>query len=279
MHLATPIRALFTDIDDTLTTDGAVTPDAIAALARLASTQVPAVAITGRPVGWSVSLLNSLPTGLLRAVVAENGAVMLLPQADGVEKRYAQPEAQRTANFSRLQQVLAELEALVPGALRARDSAGRETDIAIDHSEFAQLSPQAIERVAAHMRRAGLVATISSIHINGWIGSHNKLTGARWAAAELLGDASAQGNADWDTRRYVFVGDSTNDTPMFEAFDQSIGVANVRRFWAALAHKPKWVTRGERGAGFAELVDAVMAAQGEAASSDHPLPQPGNEHL
>ena len=47
---------------------------------------------------------------------------------------------------------------------------------------------------------------------------------------------------------------------MFEAFSNSIGVANVRRFEAQLSHLPRYITRGERGAGFAEMAAALLAA-------------------
>ena len=36
------------------------------------------------------------------------------------------------------------------------------------------------------MKSEGLQATVSSIHINGWYGNHNKLAGARWIVRELL---------------------------------------------------------------------------------------------
>ena len=47
------IRGVFTDIDDTLTTCGAITPDALAALGALRAAGLTVIAITGRPVGWS----------------------------------------------------------------------------------------------------------------------------------------------------------------------------------------------------------------------------------
>ena len=34
-----------------------------------------------------------------------------------------------------------------------------------------------------------MTATVSSIHINGWYGDHNKLDGARWIVRTLLGRA------------------------------------------------------------------------------------------
>jgi len=38
-------------------------------------------------------------------------------------------------------------------------------------------------------------------------------------------------------------------------------VANIRRFEAALIHKPRYITLGERGAGFAEVAAALLEAR------------------
>lgn len=245
---------VFTDIDDTLTTDGAITPDALAALAALKSAGLRVAAITGRPVGWSVPFVTAWPVD---AIVAENGAVALLPLADGrIEKRYLQDAATRAANYGRMQAVLQRIEREIPGALRATDSPGRETDIAIDHSEFQHLSEAQIAAVVALMQSEGMRATVSSIHINGWYGDHNKLVGARWIVRELW-----DRDLDREMDRWAYVGDSTNDQLMFKAFDHSIGVANVARFVPQLADLPHYVTAGERGAGFAEAVAAILGAR------------------
>jgi hypothetical protein len=37
-----------------------------------------------------------------------------------------------------------------------------------------------------------------------------------------------------------------------------VGVANIRRFEAELQHPPRYLTQGERGAGFAEVVRALL---------------------
>ncbi len=155
-----------------------------------------------------------------------------------------------------MQQVLEQIEHDVPSARRAADSPGRETDIAIDHSEFTHLPQEAIDHAVALMRAAGMNATVSSIHINGWFGAHNKLEGARWIVRELFGR-----NLDAEIDRWVYVGDSTNDQRMFEHFPHSVGVANIARFVPQLVHLPRYVTRGERGAGFAELARAILNGQ------------------
>lgn len=270
------IRGVFTDIDDTLTTDGAITADALQALADLRTAGLVVLPITGRSVGWSAPFALTWP---VRAMVAENGAVLLRGTATGnasqteksdqishgpaptlrkqLSKSYQTDAPTRARHHERLQRAAARVLRDVPGSTLARDSAGRETDIAIDHSEFAQLSAAQIEQVVAVMQAEGLNASVSSIHINGWIGAHDKWQGACWAAHELLGIDLAADIAHW-----VYVGDSTNDQVMFEHFTHSVGVANIARFAPQLRHLPRWVTRAERGAGFAEVARRLLADKG-----------------
>jgi hypothetical protein len=59
----------------------------------------------------------------------------------------------------------------------------------------------------------------------------------------------------------VFVGDSGNDQAMFEHFTHSVGVANIARFVPQLQHLPRYVTRGERGAGFAEVARSILSSR------------------
>jgi len=249
------IAGVLTDIDDTLTTDGAITPDALEAIGRLRSAGLPVIAITGRPVGWSEPFARQWPVD---AIVAENGAVALLAGSGQKPPRklYQQPEAVRRDNVARMQRVTARIVREVPGAVLSQDSGGRETDMAIDHSEFVQLPPERIAQVVHRMRESGMNATVSSIHINGWYGVHNKLSGARWIVRELF-----DRELDRELDRWVYVGDSTNDVLMFEHFPHSIGVANIRRFEAQLSHAPRYITQGERGAGFAEVARTVLAGR------------------
>ncbi|MDE2413884.1 MAG: HAD family phosphatase [Comamonadaceae bacterium] len=245
------ITGVLTDIDDTLTTEGSITADALQALADLKAAGLHVIPITGRPVGWSKPFARAWPVD---AIVAENGAVALYRRSAGaLDKLYQQDAATRSANYRTMQQVLADIEARVPGARRATDSPGRECDIAIDHSEFTHLPQSAIDQCVQIMRAAGMNATVSSIHINGWYGAHDKLEGARWIVRELLGR-----DLDAELDQWVYVGDSTNDQRMFAHFPHSVGVANIARFVPQLSHLPRYVTQGERGAGFAELARAIL---------------------
>jgi HAD superfamily hydrolase (TIGR01484 family) len=248
------IHGVLTDIDDTLTCEGDITPEALNALHRLRQAGIPVLAITGRPAGWSEAFALAWPVD---AIVAENGAVALWRGKDGELCRdHLQDATTRAANFARLHTVAQRVLSDMPQTRLATDSPGRETDIAIDHSEFAHLNETDIAQVVNLMRNEGLNATVSSIHINGWIGDHDKLAGARWIVRSRLGR-----DLDSELDRWVYVGDSTNDARMFGHFEHSVGVANVARFWDLLSHHPRYVTPSERGAGFAEVVDAILETQ------------------
>jgi HAD superfamily hydrolase (TIGR01484 family) len=250
---ARAVRGVLTDIDDTLTTNGAITPDVLQALADLRAAGLPVIAITGRPMGWSRSFAMDWP---INAIVAENGAVALFRQGDALRAEYEQAEDIRAANMLRLQAVAQQVLREVPGTTLAQDSVGRVTDIAIDHSECAHLNADQIERVLGLMRTAGMTATVSSIHINAWYGEHHKLSGARWITKRLLGV-----ELDDELARWVYVGDSTNDQMMFGHFPLSVGVANLMHFKSQLTVWPKFITQGERGAGFAEVARTLLAAR------------------
>ncbi|MDZ7589156.1 MAG: HAD-IIB family hydrolase [Rubrivivax sp.] len=245
-----------TDIDDTLTAEGRLDPPALEALRSLHAAHWPVIAITGRPLGWSEPFARTWP---VTAIVAENGAVALIPEGAALHVEYAQDEATRERNAVRLADVAQCVLREVPGATLARDSAGRVTDIAIDHSEFTHLGAAAIQRVVTLMQQEGMNATVSSIHVNGWFGSHTKLSAAHWMVRRLYGRELAAEMEHW-----IYVGDSTNDQAMFGAFPLSVGVANLRRFAAELHTWPAYITAGERGAGFAEVAQALLAARAAA---------------
>jgi hypothetical protein len=192
----------------------------------------------------------------VRAIVAENGAVALMRQGGTLHIEFAQDEATRARHAHQLRQVAARILREVPGAQLAQDSAGRLTDIAVDHSEFTQLPESAQAQVVALMHSAGMTATVSSIHINGWFGTHSKFSGAQWMSERLFNTPLQPA-----VQRWVYVGDSTNDQDMFGRFPHSVGVANLLRFERELHTWPAYLTQAERGQGFAEVARAVLAAR------------------
>jgi HAD superfamily hydrolase (TIGR01484 family) len=247
------IRGLLFDVDDTLTTHGKLTGAAYGAMERLKATGRIVVPITGRPAGWCDQIARLWPVD---AVVGENGAFYFWYDAAAgtLRKRYHDSDDTRMQKRARLGAIAERILREVPGCALASDQPYRETDLAIDYCEdVPALSLEAADRIAALMREAGLSAKISSIHVNGWFGGYDKLSMTRQLFAERFGvDLPAR------QHQFGFAGDSPNDEPMFTFFANSVGVANVRRFAAKLAAAPRYVTRGESGAGFAELVEHLL---------------------
>jgi HAD superfamily hydrolase (TIGR01484 family) len=257
---------VFTDIDDTLTTHGSITPDALLALADLKAAGLHVIPITGRNIGWCEQFaVGNAATGEqpwpLDAMIAENGALAFAPQTlpdmrKPLSKRYQQDAATRTANQARMSEVARRVEHALPGVQRSRDVGGRETDLSFDYAEFNHLPPETVQQVVALLQAEGMYTTVSSIHIHGCFDSFNKWQGACWIVRELFGRDLAQ-----ELDRWVFVGDSGNDQAMFEHFTHSVGVANIARFVPQLTHLPQYVTPSERGAGFAEVACAILQAR------------------
>ena len=145
----------------------------------------------------------------------------------------------------------------MPGTALASDQLYREADLAIDYREdVAPLAKADVGRIVAIFEKAGATAKISSIHVNGWFGTYDKLSMSRILFSECFG-------LDLEDQRdnVVFIGDSPNDAPMFGFFPNAVGVANVADFAGRMKAEPAYLTRSRAGAGFAELAAVLIAAR------------------
>jgi HAD superfamily hydrolase (TIGR01484 family) len=247
------IRCVLTDIDDTLSTRGRITAATYTAMEELHAAGYLVIPVTGRPAGWCDHIARTWPVD---AIVGENGALYMRHDdvARALKKRFVADESERKHNRQRLAAIGEKILCQIPGCALASDQQYRETDIAIDYCEdVVPLSREDVERVVAMMRSEGMSAKVSSIHVNGWFGSYDKLAMTRTLLAEEFGI-----DLDAEQQRCIFIGDSPNDAPMFDFFSYSIGVANLHGFGDAIASPPKYVTTAKAGAGFAELATFLL---------------------
>ena len=240
------LRAIFCDIDDTLTTKGVLPAAAFSALWAARDAGLVVVPVTGRPAGWCDHLARMWPVD---AVVGENGALAFSMRSGKIRRLYAPREPQSAEKLAAIRrQVLAE----VPGCKVAADQAYREYDLAVDFcEEVPALDDEAVDRIVAIYAEHGATVKVSSIHVNGWFGDFDKLSMCQRCCPELLG-------FDLDPGAATFVGDSPNDEPMFAHFPHAVGVANVQNFTARMEHLPAYVTEAEGGEGFAEFVEVLL---------------------
>ena len=170
------IKFILTDIDDTLTTEGRLKSDAYNAMERLSLAGYKVIPVTGRCAGWCDHIASMWPVD---GVVGENGAFFY--QYDHMNKKmhnvYSQTELERKSNCKLLHQIKDTVLSSVSGTAVASDQDYRVTDLAIDFAEdVPKLSIDKINEIVDIAENNGATAKVSSIHVNCWIGEHNKLT-------------------------------------------------------------------------------------------------------
>jgi HAD superfamily hydrolase (TIGR01484 family) len=250
------VKAVLTDIDDTLTDHGRLPARSYSAFERLKKAGLIVVPVTGRPAGWCDLIARQWQ---VNAVVGENGAFYF--RYDDAQRkmtrRYARSTEDRRADKARLEPIKQAVLAEVPGSAVAKDQAYREADLTIDFCEDVAPQPRSeVHRIVDIFHRFGATAKISSIHVNGWFGDHDKLSTSRALLRDQFGI-----DIELENETIVFVGDSPNDSPMFGFFGNSVGVANVLDFKKELSASPGFVTTARGADGFAELAGLLIEAK------------------
>lgn len=249
------VRFVLTDMDDTLTFEGRLAAATYAALERLRDGGVAVLPVTAAPAGWCDQMARMWPVD---GVIGENGGFHFRGTGDGgVARRFWLPDDGRPEAARRLAALSRSIRAALPEVRPASDQPFRLTSLAFDRPEEEALRAALVER----FRRAGARVTVNSLWVLGWFGAYDKLAMARRVLAEAHGiDLDGDG---WEERRaaVLYVGDSTNDAPMFGFFPNSVGVSTVVHHLPEIPTPPSWITQGPGGAGFVEVADAILRAR------------------
>jgi HAD superfamily hydrolase (TIGR01484 family) len=239
------------DVDDTITRDGVIEREAFEALWLLRERGLRAIAVTGRPLGWSDALAATLP---ISAAVGENGAGWAWRRDRSIEVAAFDPPGVRATQRALLDRVLADVCARMPDVKLASDQPARRADLAFDVGEHEKLDAASIAELRAIIESHGARCMVSSVHAHAIPGAWDKASGVIRAAASLgIDEATLQ-------RDFVFVGDSGNDAAAFAFFSRTVGVANVVAHLSSLPVAPRFVTTLDRGRGFAEVVRHLLSA-------------------
>ena len=239
-------KIVFTDVDETLTWQGRLPEETFSALAKLQRAGIKVVPVTGASAGWCDCMIRTWP---IDSIIGENGAFYIDRSSDGrLSYVFAQQESERAINCQRLHRLKEEVINKFPFAYQTADQAFRKTDIAFDINQDRKIDREDAFTIAQHCRDAGMIAKVSSIHINVWCGDYNKASTANlWMVAQGI-----------DRGEAIFSGDSPNDDSMFSNFQQTVGVANIMPFIEELESPPMYVTHQSGGYGFAELAAALL---------------------
>jgi hydroxymethylpyrimidine pyrophosphatase-like HAD family hydrolase len=214
--------ALACDYDGTLAHDGKVDAPTLAALERLLATGRKLVLVTGREMDDLQSTFSELR--LFAWVVAENGALLYEP-ATRRERPLAPPPPE---SFVR--------------ALRERGVA----PVSVGRTIVATWRPHETAVLEA-IRDQGLELQVifNKDAVMVLPSGVNKASGLRAALAEM----------GLSPHEVVGVGDAENDHAFLSLCECAVAVANAL---PAVKERADWVTRGDHGAGVAELIDALV---------------------
>jgi len=252
--LATLAGVVF-DVDDTITRGGRIEREAFDALHDLRASGLVLVAVTGRPLGWTDVMARHLPVHI---AVGENGAGWTaVVEGEVIEGHYEDAETRgRTA--ASLERIRLRVARELPEVIVATDQRARRCDLAFDVGETRTLDERTIAALVRILEEEGArrPVPVSSVHAHAVLGGWDKARGVARALSEVLeiGEAAAR-------ERFLFVGDSGNDAEAFGWFEHTVGVANVRDHLGRLTRPPRWVTREDRGRGFAEMARTLLAAR------------------
>ncbi len=245
------IKYLFTDIDDTLTLDGQLPAESYQKIWELHQKGVAVIPVTGRPAGWCEMIARMWP---VLAVIGENGALTFQYKNKSMERLYAVDEKAREENQKKLKQIEKEILEKVPSCALASDQFTRLFDLAIDFCEdVAPLEKESIQKIVDIFHSHGATAKVSSIHVNGWFGEYDKRSMCENFFINETGKA-----LDDRMEECAFIGDSPNDEPLFEFFENSVAVANILNFKDQLKSPPQYVTEKEGAHGFVELANKIL---------------------
>jgi HAD superfamily hydrolase (TIGR01484 family) len=247
------LEYIFTDIDDTITTDGMMPASTLADIWRLSKYGVSVVLVTGRPAGWCDYFARMWPVA---GVIGENGAFYFTydRKNTNMHRVYLQTEAERQAGKDGLERIRHRVLAEVPGCGISSDQAFRIADLAIDFCEdVSPLEEEAINKICKIIEEEGAVFKVSSIHINSWFGEYDKLICFDRFLLDFTG-SSLKNLQD----KIVYIGDSPNDEPMFKELKHSVAVNNIVKFLDRMEYYPAYKSSLDSGEGFREIVDVIL---------------------
>lgn len=254
---ARALHGVLFDLDDTLLDHGLLTEAAFGALWRLSAARLRLVVVTGRPAGWGEVIARQWPVD---AVLTENGAVAFHRDGRTLRRWEDADETTRQHRRDRLETAIEALRKRFAEVHLSDDCRTRISDLTIDIGEARKLPSEMVASLVREVRAMGFRTFQSTVHLHLTLDPYDKASGSLALLGRLFGEDPTIARS-----RYAFIGDSTNDEACFAAFMTSFGVANVRASVGGLSVPPRFVASKERGAGFAEIADRLLALRTSAA--------------
>ena len=239
------IKVLLFDLDGTFVSDDRLRSSTFECLEKLRQKNIKRIAVTGRPAGWCDLIARWWP---VNSVVGENGAFSYTISDSRVIRKTFDSSSSLSTHQKKLNLLFDEIKSNFGDVHLAADQPFRQWDLALDISEEHELHEDKVKAIYDFCISNGANAAISNIHLNVWYGNYNKL------------DMSLKILDEWNLKEHecMYIGDSPNDSPMFNHFSFSVGVKSVLKYKDIMDHFPSYLTTGDSSEGFEELTNFIL---------------------
>ncbi len=245
------IKYILTDIDGTLTgPDGRVSAETYAMLWRLHEAGYVVIPVTGRTAGWASVAITDWP---IDAIIVESGSVVYYLE-NGSRKEFVHPSVpeDRYSAHEKIKEIAFKTN---PKIKLSIDQYSRFNDLAFNYAEDEdKLTFEEAKEILEEVKKIGATGNISSIHINTWFGTYDKLPMSLLYLKEHYGVENAKESV-------IYFGDAANDEEMFGYFPHSCGVANLVKYTDFMEKLPTYITAYEGGEGFCEAAAILLTAK------------------
>jgi HAD superfamily hydrolase (TIGR01484 family) len=247
------LKYVLTDVDDTITTKGRLLPSALQSLWDLHEQGLKIIPVTGGSAGWADVYFRQWP---IDAIITESGALAWY-RKDGVRKRIDFPTICQEGYRKKADHLIKRVLTEVPNSKLSVDQFCRIYDIAFDHhEEEPYLNQDGIVQILDICTEEGASFGVSSIHVNCWFGAYSKLDMVRYLLKEVYGLEDA------DMKQQIaYCGDAPNDSPLFDFFPFSFGVANVLSSSIDMPVMPAYCADNFYGKGFSEIASKLISCR------------------
>ena len=239
------IKVIMFDLDGTFVSEDRLRSSTFRCLEKLKEKNIKRIAITGRPAGWCDLISRWWP---VNSVVGENGAFSYTVSEGRVIRKTFDSVSNLTALQKKLSLLFDDIKSNFGDIHLATDQPFRQWDLALDISEEHNMREDKVKAIYDFCISNGANAAISNIHLNVWYGNYNKL------------DMSLKILDEWNLKENecIYIGDSPNDSPMFNHFSFSVGVKSVLKYKDVMDYFPSYITTEDSSEGFEELINFIL---------------------
>ncbi|MBT3584037.1 MAG: HAD-IIB family hydrolase [Halobacteriovoraceae bacterium] len=231
------LKLVFSDFDGTLTHGQELTPVFFDVLDLLTKKKIPLIIVTGRSKSWAHFFLTHIEN--IPYVISEGGGVISSKNHIAGRNLLSDHLMVPEIEVRRLEHFTEALKKRFPDILLSVDSFGRHTDRAIELS-YLEANEERAQSIKEFLELENINYSCSNVHLNYWCGDISKYTAVKHLLVNTL---------KIDEESCIYFGDAPNDQTMFEHFDNSVGVSNLKEFEAQLSYKPSIILEGHQNEG------------------------------